>query len=935
MITCEELIKNAITFPCNGKIPKIKNWNHLTQKVPHQQNENYGILTGSINNLIIIDCDLLKDDDPTKYTCGVQLWNYLVSKNSYLTHFSIPTVQTKSGGLHLYFKYNPNLISAIQKLTYKNKIVKIDVLSDNKFAVGPGSNGYKFINNSQYLPIPEMPSLLIDLFKYEPELKIKESSNSQTSIACESVSKEKLRRVVYGIPKEFSDNYEDWIKVVWAIAETGKQNGYDSFDIADEFSRESDKYDYDHLRKVFDGNKGDISFGSLVFWSSDKPNSPKPGTSKSEDGFYKEPLLNDLNKIKGMNVKDIIKLNDENDKKILEVLLSNDVAEQVFLFKNNLATIMNNEFKGYLKNKIDIEYDLSIFHPAFKNKNCKGFFIDENTFDFLYKEENGAEHRIRLRNPYNNKKSCYTIHSYEKQLGSMKTKKQDVSMLLDAITPSCHKILKDDYNITVNCQIANFNFGNENEKEIRAEEDFITGLIESHPSIQDYMKFCNPNQSSFDGIYVCSPQTGIWKKQHNSTVERMLTTRFKWYLPGLKEHELKYIKTQSNIQSIRKMFIGFIVDDDFESKIDENRNVFAMTNHVYDLKQNKLRKANWDDYIFTNTGWVYDEKEAIKYLPHVEKFFKQLFPIQEEHDVAVTFLSSLIHGYRLDKKFIVLTDKRNGNNGKSTLIALLRRFFGDYTKTSNKFLLKGSFDKDKDSHDGGLEPLKGKRILICDELKKNMRLDEGLIKNLAGGEYTVEGRRLGKATQFKFIWQAGIVMIFNEGDCPKFDCTDNAFMERLVVVPMRSKFVNDEEDPETFTFKRDADITDKFDLWRSALLNFFLKYINKKGLNEVKIPPSMRKWKEEILNENNELRDWLFSFIQKDDSGFISLNELKDKYRLAFPHDRSLKNKDIERMINSLFNNIGVYLKERYQYREDGKKIEKRNVYIGYKFITC
>ena len=30
----------------------------------------------------------------------------------------------------------------------------------------------------------------------------------------------------------------------------------------------------------------------------------------------------------------------------------------------------------------------------------------------------------------------------------------------------------------------------------------------------------------------------------------------------------------------------------------------------------------------------------------------------------------------------------------------------------------------------------------------------GLIKNLAGGKYVVEGRRFGKVDQFKFTWQS-------------------------------------------------------------------------------------------------------------------------------------------------------------------------------------
>lgn len=40
-------------------------------------------------------------------------------------------------------------------------------------------------------------------------------------------------------------------------------------------------------------------------------------------------------------------------------------------------------------------------------------------------------------------------------------------------------------------------------------------------------------------------------------------------------------------------------------------------------------------------------------------------------------------------------------------------------KSSTKFICKASFDKDKDFHEGGLKPLKGKSVMLADELKKN------------------------------------------------------------------------------------------------------------------------------------------------------------------------------------------------------------------------
>ena len=42
--------------------------------------------------------------------------------------------------------------------------------------------------------------------------------------------------------------------------------------------------------------------------------------------------------------------------------------------------------------------------------------------------------------------------------------------------------------------------------------------------------------------------------------------------------------------------------------------------------------------------------------------------------------------------------------------------------------------------------------------------------------------------QISYLWQAGILLVFNEGDMPKYDKGDSAFMKRMVVAPMRSQF---------------------------------------------------------------------------------------------------------------------------------------------------
>ena len=85
-------IQNCITFPCSGKRPLVHKWNTLTTRLPHDADSNYGILCGQKNNIMVVDCDLLKpEEDENKYLCGVKAWKMICSKFPLLRAMDIPS----------------------------------------------------------------------------------------------------------------------------------------------------------------------------------------------------------------------------------------------------------------------------------------------------------------------------------------------------------------------------------------------------------------------------------------------------------------------------------------------------------------------------------------------------------------------------------------------------------------------------------------------------------------------------------------------------------------------------------------------------------------------------------------------------------------------------------------------------------------------------
>ncbi|PNG99401.1 hypothetical protein TSOC_014823, partial [Tetrabaena socialis] len=301
----------------------------------------------------------------------------------------------------------------------------------------------------------------------------------------------------------------------------------------------------------------------------------------------------------------------------------------------------------------------------------------------------------------------------------------------------------------------------------------------------------------------------------------------------------------------------------FKASLDSNRDIFPLANGCFDFSGSRVewRPVTLEDRVSVVAPWAYCPELAREKRAEVDMFLAQVLPIAEERSVVLAFFANLLCGRRRAKKFLVMTDKSGGDNGKSTLLALFSLFFASFAETNTKFVCKGAFDRDRDSHDAGMEPMKGKRLIVAEELKHDMTLDDALLKRLTGGDgVTISGRQCGSGSRFEFTWQAGVVMLFNEGDCPKFDAGDTAFMGRMLVAPMRAKFIDplqsEVSDGHAYQFPMVANIQDKFPSWLPALADIFTDHFAPLELFN-SVPPAMKEWRQEITQEANPLREWL------------------------------------------------------------------------------
>ena len=439
------------------------------------------------------------------------------------------------------------------------------------------------------------------------------------------------------------------------------------------------------------------------------------------------------------------------------------------------------------------------------------------------------------------------------------------------------------------------NFGVQSHAEpLRTDEGLVNALLDAAPDLRDRIKFAPASKTgTCNGLYCCDPNTSVWEQQHNVVVEAMLVEAFQTPGLNLDAAERRHVESRRGRGDMRTVIGGKVVDDRFLDRLDANVDIFAVANGCFDSsgdarERPRFRPLTPEDCVSITTGWSYDGEAARLHRAEVDGFFEGVLPIAEERRVVLAYFARLLTGRRTAKKFLAFTDDRSGDNGKSMLMKLFQAFFGRYADvTGTKFVCRGSFDRDRNSHDAGTEMFRGKRIVIAEELKHTMTLDEGMLKRLAGGAgVTVGGRRLGTNDHWQFTWQAGFAMIFNEGDMPKFDHGDAAFVGRMIAVLMRSKFVT-ADDPdlgvEPWTYPVVPDIEKKFEGWLPAVMDVLLDHFADASdgvLDSNALPAAMREIRHNVVSASNPVAKWCEERLQVTGNprDYVILGRLKGSF---------------------------------------------------------
>jgi P4 family phage/plasmid primase-like protien len=241
-------------------------------------------------------------------------------------------------------------------------------------------------------------------------------------------------------------------------------------------------------------------------------------------------------------------------------------------------------------------------------------------------------------------------------------------------------------------------------------------------------------------------------------------------------------------ESVMKECRELFLDEQLALKLDENKNLIAFENGVFDVSTMEFRDGKPEDYISFSTKITYDPDRhysSYECWAELDKFLRSILPNENVRRYFLRHLSTCLSGHNEAQKFHILTG--SGSNGKSMLMNLMATAFGDYCCKAPISLLTQQRNKSAAAAPE-LVRMKGRRFVSMQEPDEQVPLNSGLMKELASCEkITARDLYAGSKQMIDFDIQARFHLACNEK--PKVNTTDGGTWRRLIVIDFPMKFV--------------------------------------------------------------------------------------------------------------------------------------------------
>ena len=262
---------------------------------------------------------------------------------------------------------------------------------------------------------------------------------------------------------------------------------------------------------------------------------------------------------------------------------------------------------------------------------------------------------------------------------------------------------------------------------------------------------------------------------------------------------------------------------------------------------------------------AYDPEAAC---PRFHAFLERVQPSREIRGFLQRWFGLSMTGLVGEQKFAFLYGR--GANGKSVLVDLMARMMGDYAATAKIETLTGKNRRGGGDATPDLIPLMGARSVRASEPEEGERLQEGMIKEMTGGE-----PMLVRALHSDFIEVRPIFKLTISGNHkPDIRGTDDGIWRRVLLVPF---------DVQIPVAERDEGLSEVLWSERAGVFNWLidglLEYLEE-GLKE---PPAVLEATRDYRTESDPYGTFLTECceVTGDERDFVSSRVLIDAFNFA------------------------------------------------------
>lgn len=326
-------------------------------------------------------------------------------------------------------------------------------------------------------------------------------------------------------------------------------------------------------------------------------------------------------------------------------------------------------------------------------------------------------------------------------------------------------------------------------------------------------------------------------------------------------HMRKQLRTTRFKENVMKESRELFLDEDFATKVDENKNLIAFANGVFDTLTFEFRDGKPEDYISFCTNLEYHPDRPHDSYPcwaELNKFLNDVLPDPDVREYFLSYLATSLSGNNEAQKFHILTG--SGSNGKSMLMNLTSTAMGDYACKAPISLLTQARNKSAAAAPE-LVRMKGRRFVTMQEPDEQVPLNTGLMKELASSEkITARDLYAGSKQMLDFDLQARFNLACNEK--PKINTQDGGTWRRLVVINFLSKFVSDPRLPNEKPIDESIVQKSQSKEWAEAFLSYLVfLYTKGKGFRKLTPPEKVMEYTSEYKEDSDVIAKFLHEKI--------------------------------------------------------------------------